>query len=59
MTRQQFVNLRTGQMVRIKYMPGRYWMITKVYVPAGGGRVLELEGKLWIGAGQVDEVLAA
>jgi hypothetical protein len=59
MTRQQIVNLRAGQMVRTKHMPGRFWVITKVYVPATGGRVLELEGKVWIGPDQVDEVLAA
>ena len=59
MTRQQFISLRPGQMVRPKTVPGRFWMITKVYVPAAGGRVLELEGRLWISPSQVDEVLAA
>ncbi|SHG90130.1 hypothetical protein [Bradyrhizobium erythrophlei] len=57
MTSKQIVNLRVGQMVRTKHMPDRFWKITKVYVPTGGGRVLELEGALWIGPSQVEEVL--
>jgi hypothetical protein len=59
MSRDQIVKLRVGQLVRTKHMPGRFWKITKVYVPAGGGRVLELEGALWIGPSQVEAVLAA
>lgn len=60
MTRDQFVHLRAGQMIRAKLAPGRYWTITKVITPNHGCRVLELEGgRLFIGADQVEEVLAA
>jgi hypothetical protein len=58
MTSAQIVNLRPGQLVRITHIPGRFWCITKVYTGALG-RVLELEGRVWIGPGQVEEVLAA
>ena len=59
MTSAQIINLRAGQFVRTTHMPGRFWLITKSYVPAAGGRVFELEGRVWIGRDQVEEVLAA
>ena len=60
MTREQFIHLRPGQMIRTKLAPGRYWTITKVITPKGGCRVLELDGgRLFVGVDQVEEVLPA
>lgn len=59
MNRQQLVSLHAGQFVRTKHFADRFYCITKVYVPAAGGRVLELEGKVWIAPDQVEEILAA
>lgn len=63
-TRAEIVNLRVGQHVITKVAPTWRGTIARIFVPAAGERVVEIEGylpngkrgRVWVGTGEVELV---